>query len=342
LFLVATTYALSTLGLTPVQLWSVVGVGFGLCLGFSIWGWVQWDRRMPILASGVPCLLVTLVVMPALQSHLATKTFTLGIVGSFAVLALALLSRWEFKRQHDQTVNRSKPGLRLEASVMKWVMARQSTRVFLLSFSMVSMASQFATLAMGFASLQASTTFSGALLNACVLQVILESNFKIGLMASLRTVWLPFGLHRKSLVFQLFFIRFTQLLLVFSLFAFILAALSLVIDFPPIEAIDLQVLPFLLLAIWVLGLSLALWSAAAKRSVFWSLVIALVLSPLVLFAQYHLGIGQWQTSVVNSQALRDAMLMLICAMAVSLAILIHANRLPATKDLSLFLKPRKN
>jgi hypothetical protein len=341
-FVIATTFALLGLGQTLSQSWPVMGLGAALCIGCALWGWFHWNKRMPIVASSIPCLVVTLVLMPALQSHLATNTFTLSVVGIFTVAALILYNRWEYKKQNGQSLKTSRPPRRFEIAAVQWMLARKPTRTLLLSFSMVSMVSQFVTLVIGFASLQAGSTFSGALLNACVLQVILESNYKIGLLSSMRTLWLPFGLQRQSLAFQLFVIRFAQLLFVFALFAITLATLSLVIDFPPMPAIDLQVLPFLLLAIWVLGVSLALWNTAAQRSIFWSLVIALVLSPLVLYSQYQLGIGQWQTTVVNNHALQDATVILLCSLLVSLIILIRTNRLLATKDLSLFLKPKKN
>jgi hypothetical protein len=46
--------------------------------------------------------------------------------------------------------------------------------------------------------------------------------------------------------------------------------------------------------------------------------------------------------VVNNHALQDATVILLCSLLVSLIILIRTNRLVATKDLSLFLKPKKN
>jgi hypothetical protein len=341
-FVITTTFALAGLWQAAGRSWSVIGLGVALCIGCAVWGWFYWERRLPIIASSVPCMVVTLVLMPALQSHLATNTLTLNVIGTLTVVTLILFYRWEYKRKIGQSLKISQPARRFETGVMQWMLAIKPTRTLLLSFSMVSMASQFVTLVIGFASLQAGSTFSGALLNACVLQVILESNYKIGLLSSMRTLWLPFGLQRQSLAFQLFVIRFAQLLFVFALFAITLATLSLVIDFPPMSAIDLQVLPFLILAIWVLGVSLALWNAAAGRSVFWSLVTALILSPLVLYSQYQLGIGQWQTTVVNNHALQDATVILLCSLVVSLITLIRTNRLLATKDLSLFLKPKKS
>jgi hypothetical protein len=309
------------------------------CVTYALWGWWRRDAANPLAASGVPCLCTMLLTQPVLQAQGFTNNFSSGVMGAFAVAALYFFQQWEGKKHQTSTPRRSDQlSLRFQR-VLGYVLTKKYLRPLLLVVSIKSAVPQFVTLFIGFASMQAGSSLLGAILNACMLQTVVECTNKQALLPSLRMLSVPTGLHRSNLARQLFFIRLGQLIFVFCLFSVCLMLSSFVIDFRPMSDLDYQVLPMLLLAMWLLGASLGLWSMAAESSVFARIGFAITLSLFSLFSQYHLAIGQWENSVINDNASRDAVLFLVSAMIVAGLLLRRTNKRLNSKDLSLFCKP---
>jgi hypothetical protein len=338
LFIVLIYSAMWFIGKTSTQPYLGALVLLNWCVTFSLWGWWRGDIANPLAASGVPCLCTMLLTQPVLQAQGFTNGFSSFVIGAIAIAGLYLSQHWAGKKQLTSTPRRSDQYSPRFQRVITHMLTKKYLRPLPLVASIKSAVPQFVTLLIGFSSMQADSSLLGAVVNACMLQAVVECTNKQALLPSLRMLSIPTGLNRNNLAYQLFFIRLGQLFFVFCLFAVCLLLSSLVIDFRPMSVLDLQVLPMLLLAMWLLGAALGLWSMAAESSVFAKIGFAIMLSFFSLFSQYHLGIGQWENSVINETALRDSVLFLISAMIVTSLLLIRTNRRLSSKDLSLFCK----